>query len=202
MQRRVSATISRTMRDERGASLVIALVFFLICAIVGSVVLTAASTQAKSVHTYYDLQQSEFAVSSAAQTLGAELESAVLTRDEATSDTETPQYVCNTGSAFAKSFWTANGATIMNNRRINAPTEIDNIEVAPNSTLVDAVQGTMTIDEDLNIKVELSLAEGATSSSDYRLVMTLQCIPTYDSAGSLIAFEYEPAVVSKVGDEQ
>lgn len=46
--------------DERGASIVIALVFFLICGVVGSVVVTAASVQAKSVQTHVDLQQDEY----------------------------------------------------------------------------------------------------------------------------------------------
>ena len=38
----------RILRDTSGASIVIALVFFLICGIVGSVVMTAASVQAKA----------------------------------------------------------------------------------------------------------------------------------------------------------
>ena len=38
----------RILRDTSGASIVIALVFFLICGIVGSVVMTAASVQGKA----------------------------------------------------------------------------------------------------------------------------------------------------------
>ena len=47
----------RILRDTSGASIVIALVFFLICGIVGSVVMTAASVQAKAAQTHVDLQQ-------------------------------------------------------------------------------------------------------------------------------------------------
>ena len=47
------------LRDTSGASIVIALVFFLICGIIGSVVMTAASVQAKAAQTHVDLQQKE-----------------------------------------------------------------------------------------------------------------------------------------------
>ena len=66
----------RILRDTSGASIVIALVFFLICGIVGSVVMTAASVQAKAAQTHVDLQQKEYAMQSAAklmaQLLGGE----------------------------------------------------------------------------------------------------------------------------------
>lgn len=52
-----SNTLQAKFRDTAGASIVIALVFFLICAIIGSVVLTAASVQAKAVQTHRELQQ-------------------------------------------------------------------------------------------------------------------------------------------------
>ena len=52
----------RILRDTSGASIVIALVFFLICGIVGSVVMTAASVQAKAAQTHVDLQQKEYAM--------------------------------------------------------------------------------------------------------------------------------------------
>ncbi len=48
---------SRCLRDTSGASVVIALVFFLICGIVGSVVMPAASVQAKAAQPHVDLQQ-------------------------------------------------------------------------------------------------------------------------------------------------
>ena len=59
--------------DERGASIVIALVFFLICGVVGSVVVTAASVQAKSVQTHVDLQQDEYTMQSAAELVAQQL---------------------------------------------------------------------------------------------------------------------------------
>ncbi|MEG1493269.1 MAG: hypothetical protein RR380_03260, partial [Gordonibacter sp.] len=54
---------------NEGASIVIALVFFLICAVIGSVVLTAASINAKAVVTHRQTQQAEYTVTSAAQTI-------------------------------------------------------------------------------------------------------------------------------------
>ena len=61
------------LEDETGASIVIALVFFLICAVIGSVVLTAASVQAKAVQTHREMQQAEFTVGSAAGFIGSQL---------------------------------------------------------------------------------------------------------------------------------
>ena len=63
----------RILRDTSGASIVIALVFFLICGIVGSVVMTAASVQAKAAQTHVDLQQKEYAMQSAAKLMAQQL---------------------------------------------------------------------------------------------------------------------------------
>ena len=53
--------------------IVIALVFFLICGIIGSVVMTAASVQAKAAQTHVDLQQKEYAMQSAAKLMAQQL---------------------------------------------------------------------------------------------------------------------------------
>lgn len=63
----------RILRDTSGASVVIALVFFLICGIIGSVVMTAASVQAKAAQTHVDLQQKEYAMQSAAKLMAQQL---------------------------------------------------------------------------------------------------------------------------------
>ena len=63
----------RILRDTSGASIVIALVFFLICGIIGSVVMTAASVQAKAAQTHVDLQQKEYAMQSAAKLMAQQL---------------------------------------------------------------------------------------------------------------------------------
>ncbi|MFR3092326.1 MAG: hypothetical protein ACLTMP_11885 [Eggerthella lenta] len=47
--------------------------FFLICGIVGSVVMTAASVQAKAAQTHVDLQQKEYAMQSAAKLMAQQL---------------------------------------------------------------------------------------------------------------------------------
>lgn len=54
------------LEDTSGSSVVLALAFFLICAIVGSIILTAASVNAKTVATYKETQQAEYTVTSAA----------------------------------------------------------------------------------------------------------------------------------------
>ncbi|MEG2458639.1 MAG: hypothetical protein RSA89_02360 [Raoultibacter sp.] len=62
------------LRDQQGASMIIALTFFLVCAIVGSIVLTAASVSAQQVATQKQSAQANYAVSSAARVVGAQLQ--------------------------------------------------------------------------------------------------------------------------------
>lgn len=53
----MTPTIRHTLRDTSGASIIIALAFFLICGIIGSVVITAASINAKAVATHKETQR-------------------------------------------------------------------------------------------------------------------------------------------------
>lgn len=192
------------LNEESGASIVIALVFFLICAIIGSVVVTAASVNAKAVQSHSEAQQAEFAVGSAAQTIGHELESAELTNVQ--EDNKNSKLTIGSKTlSLAETFWDQYGADILNARHSNK-------KFAPMSTTVDAsvggetlastkkVYGTIEVNHDLDITVKLTLATGsdaAIASSPYNMTVYLQCIPTYNKSGALIAFSYEPAVIKK-----
>ena len=55
--------------DERGASILIALLFFLVCALVGGVVLTAASVGTGQLVDYEKSQQAYYSTTSAAELL-------------------------------------------------------------------------------------------------------------------------------------
>ena len=187
-------TLRRWLHDERGASIVIALVFFLICAVIGSVVLTAASVQAKAVQTNKEMQQAEFVVGSAAQTIGYDLDRAQLT---VSTDGKTVTYPEDSQSKafFWKSFWQKYGVDVLaarNNGTAYTPT--DQLTITQDGT---TVYGTMTVDVDLNIIVKLSTDQNLDESSPYNMTVYLQCIPAYDTSGRLKSFSYERAVITK-----
>lgn len=190
-------------RDTSGASIVIALVFFLICAIIGSVVLTAASVQAKAVQTHRELQQAEFLVGSAAQTIGEDLH---LSNLIVTENPEMPVSQNDVRSQFGGEFWKKYGSIIMDNRKEGKVTtfpEKMSINVNPlsgNYENLRTVYGDITVDADLNIAIVLSLSAIKDTSSLYNMQVTLQCVPTYNIKGKLVSFTYDSPVVRKLGD--
>lgn len=189
-----SNTLQAKLRDTAGASIVIALVFFLICAIIGSVVLTAASVQAKAVQTHRELQQAEYTVGSAAQTMGEQFASISATLGE-----DGQLVLPDTVLSFAKSFWGEYGADILAQQRGEK-------DFAPKSMQLSYVQseketkpvyGEIGVDADLKVTIKLSLDPSFSKDSPYNMTVFLQCIPTYNVSGKLVAFTYEQAVVSK-----
>lgn len=192
----------RALHDERGATIVMALVFFLICAIIGSVVLTAASVNAKAVQTHKVGQQQEFTVGSAAQMVGSELAGMKLTVEGDGSKVDVSPD--SEWAVFATGFWDANGAPIMAKCRPSSgagqPYERPIQVTLPDSgatAAIDPVYGKLVIDPDLNITVTLSLDQDLTAASPYKMTVWLQCIPTYDARGKLLSFTYESPVVQK-----
>ena len=198
----MNARLKAKLRDTSGASIVIALVFFLICAIIGSVVLTAASVNAKAVQTHREAQEAEYIVGSAAQVIGHELESAVITNVQEGKN-EKPTINNLTGTP-VHSFWDQNAVSILAARSqgtafnplpvtVNAPTTSGSFTGFPQ------VRGTLEIDHDLNITVKITLESDAALAADspYNMTVYVQCIPTYNVSGKLTAFSYEPAVITK-----
>ena len=198
----------RILRDTSGASIVIALVFFLICGIVGSVVMTAASVQAKAAQTHVDLQQKEYAMQMAQQ-LGGEdavweeksvvVKIAYDTAGEASVDTNSLR------SMIGQNFWTEQrtkdilaaraegkdyvlGGSASNRLLIDPPSEAGGL--AP-------VYGCITVDPDLNITVELSLDSAFAADSPYNTTISVQCTPTFDNQGRVTVIEYGDNTVVK-----
>ncbi len=201
----MGARLQRTtvkLRDISGASIVIALVFFLICAVIGSVVVTAASVQAKAVVTHQELQQDEFTVSSAAQLVGSDLASARLS---VSYTNNTAKLTVKKGQPFATEFWGAHGDAILAIRNDEKTSSLtyDDLSISANNSdgsySFGIVRGSVTVDQDLNITVALSLRPDATKASSYNLTVLVQCIPTYDVQGKLTQFEYEQPVIKKTG---
>ena len=195
----------RILRDTSGASIVIALVFFLICGIVGSVVMTAASVQAKAAQTHVDLQQKEYAMQSAAKLMAQQLggedavweEKSVVvkiaydTAGEASVDTNSLR------SMIGQNFWTEQrtkdilaaraegkdyvlGGSASNRLLIDPPSEAGGL--AP-------VYGCIT--------VELSLDSAFAADSPYNTTISVQCTPTFDNQGRVTVIEYGDNTVVK-----
>lgn len=203
---RVGAKLQRTtvkLRDISGASIVIALVFFLICAVIGSVVVTAASVQAKAVVTHQELQQDEFTVSSAAQLVGSDLASARL---DVNYEGNAVKLTVKEGQSFATEFWEKHGDAILTMRNgTDASLTYSDLTISANDTgsggtyTFDDVHGSVTVDRDLNIAVALTLTPNATTASSYDTTVLVQCIPTYNVQGKLTHFEYEQPIIKKTG---
>ena len=79
-QARVRATSpARALRAERGASILIALFYFLVCAVVGAVVLTAATVTTGQLVALEKSQQAYYSVTSAAELLRDAIEGGTCT---------------------------------------------------------------------------------------------------------------------------
>lgn len=195
------------LRDTSGASIVIALVFFLICGVIGSVVVTAASVQAKSVQTHAGLQQDEYTMQSAAQLVAQQLGGSDATSGERTV-TVSVRYeekkpvidaadLLGVTSELGKAFWTpartkailelpqggnyVAGASAANRIEIQAPDEASSLAT---------VYGQITVDADLNMIVDLSLDRAMAATSPYNMRVSIPCTPTYNAAGQIIKFTY------------
>lgn len=192
--------VTKRMRDESGASIVIALVFFLICGIVGSVVLTAASVEAKTVHTHKEMQQAELTVGSAAQLLANQLggDAVQITDIKTEDDKITAVSVNGVTSLFGQSYWTDTRA--MDAAAGTPSSDTYQISVQPTEASVDTVYVKIELDVDRNLTATFSLDKSFAPSSPYNMTMYCQCIPTYDAKGQLKEFTYEPAVIRKAAE--
>lgn len=174
----------------------IALVFFLICAIVGSVVLTAASVNAKAVQTQRDLQQTEFTVGSAARTIGDALASSQVTVNVPVGSAA-PTVATVGGQEFARSFWGTYGDAVLAAR--TAGESFSSTDMSLGRDGDTPVFGRLSVTRDLDISVDVSLSEDFAADSPYTMNVAIQCVPSYDPSGNLTSFSYEQAVVRVTG---
>lgn len=196
-------TVTAKLRNTSGASIIIALVFFLICAIIGSVVLTAASVQAKAAQTHTTAQRQEYAVSSAASVWADQLGKASVTWTYASNDqTKTPS-ASVTGSDFAKALWDkyASDAWSVYKSRTGDPLVIGRDDPftfkSGDVSGFQTMYGVVSIDSDFNVSVELSTDSHMAPDTEYNLTVFLQCIPTYDFQGALKKIEWDAPVITK-----
>ena len=194
------------LRDTSGASIVIALVFFLICGIIGSVVMTAASVQAKAAQTHVDLQQKEYAMQSAAKLMAQQLggedavweEKSVVvkiaydTAGEASVDTNSLR------SMIGQSFWTERRTKDILAARAEGKDYVLGSS-ASNRLLIDSKRsggrrpgvrlyhgGSRPQHPPWSCPLDSAFA----ADSPYNTTISIQCTPTFDSQGRVTVIEY------------
>lgn len=207
----------RLREDTSGASIVIALVFFLICGIVGSVVVTAASVQAKSVQTHKELQQDEYAMQSAAELVADQLGGSEEVEETVNGTvSKIKKYAVTIGVSYngeapvadvsqvrtqlGKSFWSkerTEGILDQSADYIIGKPGASSIEIKPPQG-TKPVYATLVVDTDLNITVNMSLDKNFSAASPYNMKVFIQCTPSYDINGKLVKFSYgDNTVVEK-----
>lgn len=195
--------------DPAGSSIILALVFFLMCAIIGSIVLTAASVNSKSTATYEEMQQLEYTVTSAADLVGSQIVGSEITwaypskaQDAIPNFMQDDQY--ETCSEFLKALWKKYGSVaqesgtggIWDTRGKTDPYTLPETFTVQVAELQD-VQVNITFDRDLNIEASLSVSDGTGGSAGYDEVVSVHATPHFDLSGRLVSVSWDSYTVAK-----
>lgn len=178
----------------------------MICAIVGSTVLTAASINTKATVTYKENRQAEYTVSSAAATIGDFFQKDVqIVWDWTTVEDGNPPVFdssSKTPNTTLKTFWSDFGSAIWTKHFSGEEYEHSKvvlIEVplrdVPNT--MDDVYAQLSIDQDFNIYIKLSLDNTMDELSPYNETVYIQSIPTFDAEGKIVKLQWETPVIIK-----
>ncbi|HBT96094.1 MAG TPA: hypothetical protein DEB24_08535 [Coriobacteriia bacterium] len=205
---RPTSTLARRLTDTTGASLVIALLFFLICAVVGSTVLTAASVNAMSTANYREARQAEYTVSSAAALMADALQREVRVEwDWSNVSTATPTVaptatvIAPESAELARVVWGQVAAELWQNVDSTwKPHEVtlSDLEIAGIADM-GTVYARITVDVDFCVTVLLSLQTAVSNTaSPYDETVYLQARPEYKD-GKLTALIWERPVITKTG---
>lgn len=188
-------------QDTRGASILIALLFFLVCALVGAVVLTAATVSTGQLVDYEKSQQAYYSTTSAAE----------LFRDELVGGTCTvsgEDYTCAFADTNASMQNFIAGAVKSQNTTSNplapsaATATLKVSAPAGNDTLKD-VTARLTMGGknastafDLRITFSPTVYDGAVGN--YQVVLTIPASCLYDEAGTTLqSITWKDAVITK-----
>lgn len=188
-------------QDTRGASILIALLFFLVCALVGAVVLTAATVSTGQLVDYEKSQQAYYSTTSAAE----------LFRDELVGGTCTvsgEDYTCTFADANTRMQNFIAGAVKSQNTNSNplapsaATATLKVSAPAGNDTLKD-VTARLTMGGknastpfDLRITFSPTVYDGAVGN--YQVVLTIPASCLYDEAGTTLqSITWKDAVITK-----
>lgn len=217
------------LRSQAGATLLIALAFFVICALIGSVVLAQSAAQLKAVQARQDAQRGAYSVTSAANLIMENWEGKMVCYDTeygAAEDTfhgvwegdsrygDTPAGTYSDWQVYE--FWYAYGPQISAayeaGESYEVPYELQFEMVNGNAgayriisgwyedgTLYP-VYGKMSIDADLCTTIVLyAYKEGSSGQKAYQATLTIPAIPSYDAEGKLVSFLYGEPMLSGGG---
>ncbi len=189
------------LRDTAGASLVIALVFFLICAVIGSVVITAATVNTKAAASYRTNQQDEYTMSSAVNLFGTQLQKDAIANWDHSTGQPTPVGTYS-GTAFFKELFESYEDEIWAAHENGAPFIIDEpfkIEAPSEAPSMADVYAMVVIDRDLNITATLSLSSQMEAKSPFNQTVSIQSMPTYNNKGQLTKVTWKAPVITSQG---
>lgn len=179
----------RKLSSKSGASIMIALLFFLICAIVGGIVLTSATSNAGRTANLREEQQSYLSVSSAAKLVEDELAlllytSITVTDTTVYQDGTTPTLV-ETDNSYTISGGTLAdtiGSMIDQIRTAGSPQAQTAIfTINSDESSLKEVSATLTLNVDYSIKAEFALSDG---SEQHTMVLVVPATISYDPGTS------------------
>lgn len=207
---RVCSRAKAKLRDTSGSSIILALAFFIICAIIGTIVLTVASVNTKATVTYEKTQQAEYTVTSAANLIGEQLANSSATwtypgsskePDFAMIDSYAPDdgLVADLWKRYGSMGQASSDGIWASYQKASYVIPQQFIVSAPG---LDDVYVDIEFDRDLNITATLSLdsgtgSSGASSSKGYDMVVSVQATPHFDISGKLLGVDWGSYTVSK-----
>lgn len=198
--------IKHRLADTTGASIVIALIFFLICAVVGSTVLTAASVNAQATASYRDVRRAEYTVSSAAAVLADSLQRDVRLEwdwSQASASSgpvigewagEYPALFILVWERVAPDLWRYDSVA-----GIWKPHEVTLSDLQITGVAdMDTVYANITVDNDFRVTIRLSLDNDPDTAGPYDETVSLQARPEY-ADDKLVALTWENPIITKTG---
>jgi hypothetical protein len=202
----LTGRLKQRFADTTGASIVIALVFFLICAVVGSTVLTAASINAQAMVTYKKTRQAEYTVSSAAALLGEQLHNNTSLNWDWSKVSETSAPILDAsapvGTQLASVLWDEIAGDLWHYDATSSlwktrEVSISGLEIA-GVIGMDTVYADLVVDADFGMTIRLSLSNATDTASLYDETVYLQARPEY-ADNRLVTITWEDPVISKTG---
>lgn len=142
------------IRSKNGATILIALLFFLLCAVAGTIVLAAGTTASGRVSGLASQEQSYYSVTSAAKIIASETEGQTVDMYKM-EDSKTIDYFAEPDSKLKSVLETASAAIFSGDRTFSDTLTIKMEDDSTNST-TGTVTGKLSMDSRYNIEITLS----------------------------------------------
>lgn len=201
--------LSRKLHSQRGASFLIAMLFFLVCAFVGAVILSSATTNVQKVRERWEDQQAYYAVSSAARLLRdvAETDKCEGWEDKweygcSYSHSNSGAHRCTETNFYEKSkkdFLTAAAWAIYRSQTQyclpEGSTSYSTTFTVDVGEDLPKVLGTLTMDENYNAVAVLRPELNGSPADAYAMTLRLQAVVNRDPGTETLWCQHEVAVV-------